>query len=109
MANAVEVIVTGPRDMMPDLVSALVNDRLIAGGHLFPIDSTYRWQGAVRNAEETRATMHTTRARLDTLIERIRREHPYQVPCIVVTSFTAGAPDYIAWIKAQTDTGAGAE
>lgn len=102
MTNVVEVIVTGPPEIMPGLAESLVSDRLIACAHLTPIDSTYRWQGSIEHGTEMRAAMHTTQARTEAVKQHVRRAHPYEVPCILVIPVLSGDSDYLAWVDHET-------
>ncbi|MGL5829443.1 MAG: divalent-cation tolerance protein CutA [Angustibacter sp.] len=102
MSNVVEVVVTGPPDVMPALVEALLRERLIACAQLTPIDSTYRWQGSIEHAAEVRATMHTTNARTEDVMQRVRKLHSYEVPCILVMPVHSGDSDYLAWVGLET-------
>ncbi|QIM22181.1 divalent-cation tolerance protein CutA [Phycicoccus sp. HDW14] len=105
MNDVVEVIVTGPPDFMQKLVETLIGERLIACGQLAPIMSTYRWQGAVENATEVRAILHTTRECSDLVMRRIQEEHPYEVPCILISPVMAGNSRYLAWVAQETHKG----
>lgn len=97
-ADVVEVVITGPRDFVAPFTRSLVEDRLIACAHVSNIDATYRWEGRVEQAEEARAAMHTLRADVAVVSERIRREHPYDVPCILVLPIESADADYLRWV-----------
>ena len=64
--------------------------------------STYRWEGKVERAEEWLCLLKTTRARFPELQRHILRTHSYRVPEIIATAITAGAIDYLDWIRAET-------
>jgi periplasmic divalent cation tolerance protein len=67
-----------------------------------PITSTYRWRGAVETAQEYVVQFKTAADRADALVAHVRREHPYEVPEVVVTPVTGGNPGYLAWVLAET-------
>lgn len=100
--DIVEVIATGPPEAMETIADRLVADRVIACVHYSDIRSTYRWNGDIEHATETRAAMHTTTERVDELVERIREAHPYDVACTLVTSIVDGNADYLAWVRQNT-------
>lgn len=102
MSDAVEVIVTGPPEVMPGLVETLVSERLIACAHLTHIQSTYRWQGSIEHGTEVRAAMHTVNVRTEALVHRIREAHPHEVPCILVIPILTGNSEYLEWIDQET-------
>lgn len=81
----------------------LVDRRLVACVNLIPsIESIYRWQGAVEQDREVLAVCKTAGDRLDELRRALLELHPYDVPELLVLEVTDGAPDYLAWVLAET-------
>ena len=77
-----------------------VTERLAACAQVDgPLQSTYRWQGAVETATEWSCRLKTTMARLPALVGRIRELHPYDVPEIVAQDLIGGDPAYLRWIQ----------
>ena len=37
------------------------------------------------------------------IVDRAKREHPYEVPSVVAVPIVDGGPDYIGWILEQTE------
>ena len=98
-----EVIITAPDpDWLAAFVRQLVDDRLAAAGHVAPIRSIYRWEGAVHDVNEARAALHTRAALVPAIIDRTNAEHPYDVPGVVALPITAGNPAYLDWINNST-------
>jgi periplasmic divalent cation tolerance protein len=84
----------------------LVQARLAACvNQLGPVQSTYRWQGAVEEISEITLLIKTTRERYLDLEARLRQLHPYSVPEIVAISVEGGSSDYLAWVEAETRAG----
>ena len=82
---------------------ALVEERLAACVSALPgVRSVYRWRDDVETDDEQQLLVKTTRGRVEPLIERIRRLHPYEVPEIVVLPIVGGDQDYLDWIRAST-------
>ena len=80
----------------------LVEERLVACINYFPIRSIYRWKGKIEESAET-AVIAKTRANLvDSVIQRIKELHSYEVPCIVSWVIEKGNPDYLEWIQEST-------
>jgi periplasmic divalent cation tolerance protein len=85
------------------LAGVLVHERLAACVNVQArMTSFYLWQG-----EETRETEHllmikTTEACYPALEQRIRAEHPYELPEIVATPITRGLEPYLCWIDENT-------
>jgi periplasmic divalent cation tolerance protein len=90
------------RDEAARLAGLLVEERLAACVQMLAIDSVYRWEGAVQREPETLLLVKTRTALFETAIARIREVHPYSVPQIVGTTFQAGLPAYLDWIRDNT-------
>lgn len=102
--NIVEVTVTGPRDWMERAVPELLAARLIACAQIWPIHSTYWWEGVVEEADELRAALHTTELKIDEVRTNIQESHPYETSCVIATHITGGNPDYLDWVRQTVAT-----
>jgi periplasmic divalent cation tolerance protein len=101
--QACEVVITAPdNEWLVRFAHSLVEDRLCAAVHVYPVRSVYRWKGEVYDKTEAKATLHTLDTYVPQIIERTNREHPYVVPCVAVTSINTGNPDYLRWIADET-------
>jgi periplasmic divalent cation tolerance protein len=86
-----------------NLARELVHLRLAACVNvLAPVDSVYRWEGAVEEAREFPVLAKTTRDRYGELEQAIRERHPYSVPEIVAWPIEQGLPAYLDWVGAET-------
>ena len=65
---------------------------------LGPVESVYRWKGAVENAREILLVIKTTRSRLAALEEQILKLHSYDVPEFIVLPIVAGSRPYLDWL-----------
>lgn len=82
------------------LVTALVEQRLIACGTVFPaVRSIYRWEGKVTEAAEVVVLLKTTAARWDALRSSVERLHPYEVPELLALPVTQGLDRYLSWLS----------
>jgi periplasmic divalent cation tolerance protein len=104
MSSFVIVLTTMPAEGDADeLGRALVEERLVACVNVLPpMQSIYRWQGAVEQASERQLIMKTTSARVEALKTRLAALHPYDVPEIVVLSITDGGAAYLQWLEEST-------
>jgi periplasmic divalent cation tolerance protein len=102
-----EVVVTADDEgWLLELTRALVRDRLVAcGQHLTPVRSVYRWQGEIEESLETRVALHTRSSLAPAVIDRVRADHPYDVPCVIALPVERANPDYLAWVLEATDGG----
>ena len=87
-----------------DLARRIINERLAACVQYTPIQSTYRWKGAVESASEYLLLAKTRASLADELIACIRNVHSYEVPEIIVTPISGGFEKYLDWVKAETRT-----
>jgi periplasmic divalent cation tolerance protein len=91
------------RDEARSLCRRVVERRLAACGQIVgPIQSIYRWQGAVEDTQEWLCLFKTTRARARALAAFIGAEHPYEVPEIVATALDEVSDAYGEWIDEET-------
>ena len=97
------VFVTCPPGAGAGLVSALLEERLIAGCNIVPgVRSLYRWKGAVCDEPEEVLLMETAADRVEALMERIGALHPYEVPKIVAFDAAAVNAPYLSWVGQMT-------
>ena len=98
------VLTTLPLDAdAPAFAQALVEARLAACVNLLaPMDSVYRWKGAVERETERQVIIKTTMPRVDALWQRVRDLHPYDVPEFVVIPIVDGNQSYLQWLAEST-------
>ena len=79
------------------IAQALVAERLAACVQIHPVDSVYRWQGAVETAAEVALAIKTSAALVPAVTARITELHSYAVPEIIAVPITGGSPAYLHW------------
>jgi periplasmic divalent cation tolerance protein len=90
---------TSSREEAQKIAEALVEGRLAACVQIVgPMHSVYRWQGAVRKAEEFLLLMKTTVTSLPRLRNELTRLHSYEVPECIEIPIESGLPAYMEWI-----------
>lgn len=81
----------------------LVEQRLAACANVLPgMESCYRWQGKVEQAEEAVLIVKTSKEKAAWVVARVRELHSYSVPCVVELPVLSGNPAYIDWIHSET-------
>lgn len=98
------VYVTAPDiEVARAIAGKVVADGLAACANIIPgMESLYRWQGKVERAQETVLILKCRSAGVAALSACVRDLHPYDVPCILALPVTAGLPQYLAWLSAES-------
>ena len=84
------------------IAAALVGSRLAACVHIAgPIESVYRWQGAVEGSQEWTCTIKTRSDRFEAVEATIRELHSYDCPQVIAQAIEQLSDDYRQWIDEQ--------
>ena len=95
---------TTPVEMAEMVADALVESRVAACVNIVPtVRSVYRWKGAVEREDEALLVIKTTAERVESVVDRIRRIHPYDVPEVISLPIEEGLPEYLDWLRAQVE------
>ncbi len=85
------------------LARQLVQERLAACVQVLgPIESHYRWQGRLEQAQEWLLLIKTTTEALPRLQRRLVELHPYQVPQLIALPVQGGHGPYLQWVEENT-------
>jgi len=103
MTDYIQVITTTETaDDAEAIARALVEQRLAACVQVSgPIQSTYRWKGAIETSPEWQCTAKSRGDRYAEIEAVIRRLHPYDEPEILAVAIVAGSPSYLQWLDDQ--------
>lgn len=81
------------------IARALVERQLAACVNIVgPIQSIYRWKGAVDDTQEFLLLMKTTSEAFPRLRDELRSLHSYEVPECIELPIEDGLPAYLEWI-----------
>ena len=84
------------------IANELVEARLAACVNVLPpIQSIYRWQDKVENAQEILLLVKTSTARFAAVRDRILSLHSYDTPEIIAVPIAAGSDKYLTWLREQ--------
>lgn len=67
-----------------------------------PVESVYRWQGAVESAKEWRLVIKTRARLLPALEALVLAHHPYDTPQFLVLPVLGGSAKYLDWLGEST-------
>ena len=82
---------------------AVIEERLAACVNILgPVRSIYRWQGRVEESSEAALIAKTTAALAEVLVERVKKIHSYELPCIASWKIESGNPAFLDWIGEST-------
>jgi periplasmic divalent cation tolerance protein len=84
------------------IATRLVEEHLAACVQMFPIESVYRWEGAVQHANEWMLFCKIKSNDYAKVEAAIRAAHTYTNPEIVEVGIENGAQAYLDWIASAT-------
>ncbi len=104
MATPFAIVITtcGDKANAELIAMRLVEERLSACVQIFPIESVYRWEGAVQRANEWMLFCKIKANDYAKVEEAIRAAHTYSNPEIVEVGIENGAQAYLDWIASIT-------
>lgn len=89
----------GSREEAQKIAHALVERQLAGCVNVIPqVNSVYRWQGNVEEAEEWLLIIKTTAAAFDQVRGAIQALHSYELPECVCIAIEDGSPAYLKWL-----------
>lgn len=94
---------------LPDRAAATrLATLLVEHGHaacvniLAECTSVYRWEGRIERTTEVPLLIKTTSSAYPRLEEKIRANHPYELPEIVSIPIDNGLPAYLNWVAMES-------
>jgi len=101
MSEFCVVITTTPNQQeATSLAQKLVEQQLAACVQMMPINSVYRWEGAIQNEPEVLLLIKTRAALYGELESFITAHHSYSVPEIIQLPIEQGSAAYLQWLRA---------
>ena len=89
-----------PNDVHAEMLSrSLIESRLAACVQIMPIRSFYEWKGEICKEEERLLLIKTKSSLYNSIEDFISRNHPYEVPEILMVPATGGLEKYLTWIE----------
>ena len=86
------------KDDARKIARSLVENKLAACVSMFPVESTYWWEDKIwENESEVMLFIKTLEEKMDSVIDWLKKNHPYTVPEIVTVKAEAHGK-YVDWI-----------
>lgn len=99
------VYISIPREEAKEMAKGIVENRLAACINIIPkIESYFWWDETVQFDEESLLMVKTTQERFPDLMQYVRDNHPYELPEIIGLPLVSAFPDYVQWIKKETES-----
>jgi len=102
----VVLVTAGSAEEAAVIGRSLVDKRLAACANVVgPIQSIYRWKGAVEEAAEHLLLIKARAADLAALEAEVRARHGYDLPEVLALPIRGGSGAYLSWLAESTDRG----
>ncbi|MFH1290786.1 MAG: divalent-cation tolerance protein CutA [Nanoarchaeota archaeon] len=79
----------------------LLQKKLISSANFFPIKSTSRWTGEIKEVNEFIALLKTRKENWEKVKSAVKEIHSYKVPCIAKIDAEANE-EYEEWVNKET-------
>lgn len=101
--KVVVFVTTSSQEEAERIASLLLEKRKAACINIVPkVFSVYWWQGNIERSQESLLIIKTREELIADLISLVKQAHSYTVPEIIALPITAGNPDYLNWLDAET-------
>ncbi len=107
VAEIVVLITTPSQDEATKIARALVEARVAACANILPrIRSIFRWEGKTQEEDESLIIVKSQSQLFEKLSQTIKGLHSYAVPEIIALRITDGLPEYLQWLRDETNPNA---
>ena len=102
--TALVYVAVGSREEGLKIARALVGERLVACANVLgEAVSVYRWEGRVQEDPEVVMVAKTVADKIEVVVGRVKELHGYDCPCVVALPILGGNPDFLDWIRRETE------
>ncbi len=97
-------VTVGSREEGLKIARALVGERLAACANVLgEAVSVYRREGRVQQDSEVVMVAKTAADKIEAVVGRVKELHGYDCPCVVALPILGGHPDFLDWIRRETE------
>lgn len=97
------VLCTTPASDTEKLARTLVEEKLVACINVADVKSFFRWEGKLKEEEESLLIMKTKADKVKEVIERVKVLHSYDVPEVIALPIIDGNNDYMDWVRESVE------
>lgn len=98
--NKLVLTTAGSKEEAQRIARTLVERRLAACVNLVQrVESVYRWQGNIEEAEEWLLLIKTTSAAFERVRDAINELHSYELPECICLAIDGGSSAYLEWLE----------
>ena len=94
---------TGSQEEALKIANVILENHAASCVQIKPIESLYHWKGKIERANEIHLLIKTRDDLYLKVESLIKENHSYEVPEIVKIPITAGLPEYLDWIREETE------
>tara|TARA_B100001250_G_C19341971_1_gene589469 strand:- start:320 stop:634 length:315 start_codon:yes stop_codon:yes gene_type:complete len=82
------------------IMKSLLKRKLVACINIYKnIDSYFLWKNKLTSSKEVVLMGKTVQKNQNKIIQDVKKNHSYDVPCIVFSKISSGNKDFLNWIK----------
>ncbi len=82
-----------------EVISYLLEQKLLACANFFPITSMYIWEGEKEEGMEIGCYLKTVASKKELFRQYFLEKHPYDVPCLIEFTIEEVHKPYLSWAK----------
>lgn len=90
------------KDQATQIISKLLQERLIACANTWPIDSYYIFEGVEKNESEVAMYLKTALSQQEAVYHKLLELHPYDCPAIISLDVEYSNTAFAHWVEEQT-------
>ncbi|MCZ8157749.1 MAG: divalent-cation tolerance protein CutA [Leptospira sp.] len=93
-------VTTANESEAEQIATVVVSENLAVCGNIIPaITSIYKWEGKLNREKESLLILKAKDTQIQSLFERIKALHSYDVPCIISYRSASVDPSYLDWVR----------
>ena len=82
------------------IMRSLLKNKLVACVNIYKnIDSYFLWKSKIISSKEVVIMGKTIKKNQSKIIKNVKKNHSYDVPCIIFSKITAGNKEFLDWVN----------